>query len=188
MRLFIRIKDGKPFEHPIMEDNFILAFPEIDLNNLPPEFAEFIRMGPPAFLGPYQRYDGVTYEWEGNKVKDFHHIYEFTEAERIEKQNQVKEDWAQNGFPSWVFDEEKCTFLAPVEYPNDGKKYIWDEQTVSWVEVQQVNPSPESIPMITVMPDVQILLSLNEEQLNILRQRISPELLPQLETILSTYG
>ena len=47
MRLFIRIKDGVPFEHPIMEENFRAAFPLIDPDNLPPEFAYFKRDTPP---------------------------------------------------------------------------------------------------------------------------------------------
>ena len=31
MRLFIQIRDGQPFEHPIIEDNFREAFPDIDI-------------------------------------------------------------------------------------------------------------------------------------------------------------
>jgi hypothetical protein len=44
MNLYIRLMDGKPFEHPIFEDNLIEAFPEIDLNNLPPNLARFNRI------------------------------------------------------------------------------------------------------------------------------------------------
>ena len=38
-------------------------------------------------------------------------------------------------FASWVLDEETCRWIAPVPYPNDGKMYVWDEPTVSWVEL-----------------------------------------------------
>ena len=41
MELFIRIKDGEPFEHPIFGDNFRAAFPDIDSDNLPPDFVRF---------------------------------------------------------------------------------------------------------------------------------------------------
>jgi hypothetical protein len=44
MNLYIQIKDGQPFEHPIFEDNFIEAFPNVDINNLPLEFAKFRRI------------------------------------------------------------------------------------------------------------------------------------------------
>lgn len=37
-------------------------------------------------------------------------------------------------FPSWLLNTETCLWEAPVPYPNDGKLYIWDEQTLSWVE------------------------------------------------------
>ena len=44
MELFIRVKDGQAFEHPILGDNFRQAFPNINVNNLPSEFARFERI------------------------------------------------------------------------------------------------------------------------------------------------
>lgn len=38
-------------------------------------------------------------------------------------------------YPSWVLDEETCIWNAPVAYPNDQKPYIWDEGSLTWVEV-----------------------------------------------------
>ncbi len=37
-------------------------------------------------------------------------------------------------FASWILDEEKCIWEPPIPEPNDGKDYIWDETTKSWVE------------------------------------------------------
>jgi hypothetical protein len=37
-------------------------------------------------------------------------------------------------FPSWVLNEDTCLWEAPVAYPTDNKRYIWDEVTTSWVE------------------------------------------------------
>ena len=37
-------------------------------------------------------------------------------------------------FPSWVFNPEICRWKPPVERPTDGKFYVWDEPTVSWIE------------------------------------------------------
>lgn len=39
-------------------------------------------------------------------------------------------------FPSWVFVEETCTWKAPVDMPQDGKLYMWEEMTVSWAEIK----------------------------------------------------
>lgn len=37
-------------------------------------------------------------------------------------------------FSSWLLNEDTCLWCAPVERPQDGKKYVWDEHTTSWVE------------------------------------------------------
>ena len=37
-------------------------------------------------------------------------------------------------FPSWILNEQTCKWQAPIPRPNDDKKYIWDETTVSWKE------------------------------------------------------
>lgn len=39
-------------------------------------------------------------------------------------------------FPSWVFNAQTCLWDAPTPMPLSDKKYYWDEDTVSWVEVQ----------------------------------------------------
>ncbi len=41
-------------------------------------------------------------------------------------------------FPSWVLNEQTCKFEAPIPYPNDGKSYLWDEETVNWKEWSEV--------------------------------------------------
>lgn len=69
MRLFIQIRDGQPFEHPIIEDNFREAFPDIDPDNLPASFAPFERIAPPQITDD-QILLGPTYEWVGDVVCD----------------------------------------------------------------------------------------------------------------------
>lgn len=39
-------------------------------------------------------------------------------------------------YSSWILDEDKCIWNAPVAYPNDGKLYTWNEDNQSWDEVQ----------------------------------------------------
>lgn len=38
-------------------------------------------------------------------------------------------------YPSWLLNTQTCLWEAPVPYPDDGKPYVWDEDTLSWVEV-----------------------------------------------------
>lgn len=38
-------------------------------------------------------------------------------------------------YPSWVLNEGTAQWEAPVPYPDDGKRYVWNENTLSWVEV-----------------------------------------------------
>jgi len=40
-------------------------------------------------------------------------------------------------FASWVLDESIAQWKAPVEMPTDDKKYSWDEDTTSWIEVKE---------------------------------------------------
>jgi hypothetical protein len=37
-------------------------------------------------------------------------------------------------FNSWGLNEETCLWEAPVPYPTDDKLYLWDEETVNWIE------------------------------------------------------
>lgn len=37
-------------------------------------------------------------------------------------------------FNSWILNEDTCLWESPVPFPNDGKWYKWDEETISWVE------------------------------------------------------
>ncbi len=140
MELFIRIKDGQPFEHPILGDNFRAAFPQINPENLPPEFAPFDRTTPPD-VGAYEVYQGVTYEWDDGRVKDVHHVHQMTAQEKTDKQKAAKGAWvAFPNWSSWTFDEATCSFKPPVPYPTDGKRYRWNESALAWVEIESELP------------------------------------------------
>lgn len=45
-------------------------------------------------------------------------------------------------FDSWVLDEISGHWVPPVPHPIDGKKYMWNEETVSWIE-SNIGPFPE---------------------------------------------
>lgn len=40
-------------------------------------------------------------------------------------------------YPSWVLNETTCQYEPPVARPQDGKFYVWDEATTSWVEITE---------------------------------------------------
>lgn len=42
---------------------------------------------------------------------------------------------APQPYPSWNLNSTSYLWEAPVAMPTDGKRYDWDEATVSWVEV-----------------------------------------------------
>ena len=137
MNLYIRIVDGEIFEHPIVEENMIMAFPDVDLNNLPTEFCKFERYEAPI-IGPYEKNQLVTYVRDGDVCRDVWSCETMTDEEKIEKQNIVKEAFAISpNYASWTFNEEICAFEPPVPYPSDGKAYQWNEANQLWELVNE---------------------------------------------------
>lgn len=133
MKLFICVKDGVPINHPIVEDNFLQAFPTVDVNNLPQEFSEFVRIKKPI-INVYEVYEGMTYEKVGNVFQDVHSIRTMTPTEKTATQNVIKDNWLPSAFTkSWIFYEDTCTFAPPIPMPDDNNQYNWDENTTSWV-------------------------------------------------------
>jgi hypothetical protein len=42
--------------------------------------------------------------------------------------------YAPQPYPSWILDTN-AKWQPPVPYPTDGKRYVWNELTLSWDEV-----------------------------------------------------
>mgnify|MGYP003353808019 CR=1 FL=1 len=40
-------------------------------------------------------------------------------------------------FQSWILDELTCIWKAPIDYPNTGLDYRWDDNLVSWIEIKE---------------------------------------------------
>ena len=40
-------------------------------------------------------------------------------------------------YASWKLNETTCLWDPPIEQPNDGKRYVWDEITTSWIEMTE---------------------------------------------------
>ena len=39
-------------------------------------------------------------------------------------------------FDSWTLNETTCLWQAPTPYPQDGRVYRWDEESLTWVEIE----------------------------------------------------
>lgn len=128
MRLFIQVRDGQAFEHPILDENMREAYPHIDQNNLPDTFAEFIRV-PPPHIDRFEVYEGVTYEKVGTHFTDVHHVRPMTGDEKAAKIEQIK---AIKPGDNWRWDEEKLAYLPPL-IPTTGGPWRFDTQTRDWV-------------------------------------------------------
>lgn len=131
MRLFIRLKNGQPFEHPIFEHNFVEAFPDIDLNALPENFAEFIRV-PVKELDTFEVHVETKYEWSGSFVTDVHYYRPMTEEEKAVKIEELK------NMPhpaNWVWNETLFTWQPPPkpDMPSTGGPWRFDLETYKWV-------------------------------------------------------
>ena len=134
MKLYIRIVDGSPVEHPILEETLKLAYPRYNIEDPAYGFLPFVRV-PPPILRVYETYD-TSYELIDGAYRDVHTVRDMAPLEKATKQQQVKDAWANShNFASWTFDETTCSYVPPVTYPTDGAQYQWDEASTSWIEV-----------------------------------------------------
>lgn len=146
MNLYIQIKDGQPYEHPIMEDNFVAAFPDIDVRNLPPNFAPFVRVPKPNSCDVYE-IEECTYGWDNGVVKDIWVSRPMTEQERIDKDEFEK--------ARLIDMVERAKVITQTNIDNadtEEKRLAWEEfltKLNSWVYTDWHNsmlPTPPSFP------------------------------------------
>ena len=50
-------------------------------------------------------------------------------------QRKHDEFYARQPYASWIWNSETFVWSSPVSYPDDGKTYVWDEETISWQEI-----------------------------------------------------
>jgi len=44
--------------------------------------------------------------------------------------------WGVQPYPSWVRNQETHNYEPPTLYPTDDKRYKWNEDTLSWIELE----------------------------------------------------
>ena len=132
MNLFIQVENNQVINHPAVEDNLMQVF-----GTIPENWKPFTRI-PRPIPDVYQvlESDNPTYEKINDVWTDVWVIRDMTSEEKIARQNEAKSVWMSSDmyYPSWIFEEETCTYIPPVPYPMDGKQYTWDENTISWIE------------------------------------------------------
>ena len=139
MHLYIKVEDGNTVGNPVLRDNLMAAFKKI-----PENYQPFVRIEKPLprSLDVYETLvsDDPTYEYDAElqAYKDVWATRDMTDAEKIEKQNRVKELWNlrpnRENFSSWTFDTDLCEYVPPVPKPTDGI-YFWDGSSNSWIAV-----------------------------------------------------
>lgn len=112
------------------DDNLVIAVNVV--NDIDVDFLQF----------PASEPLGVLYltNWSGG----------YTKWKQTSEINAYRKHYASEGFtydptldafippqpyPSWLLNTELCIWQPPIPYPDDGKNYIWDEETLSWKEV-----------------------------------------------------
>lgn len=40
-------------------------------------------------------------------------------------------------YTSWILNEDTCLWKAPVPYPTDNNRYLWNESTLSWDSLEE---------------------------------------------------
>lgn len=141
MNLFIKIKDGLPFEHPILEENFCETYPNVDINNLPPEFARFERVERPN-VGFYEVLVSETpsYELVDGVYKDVWHVRAMTAEEKEAKQQQVRDVFFSRpyieNFSTWIWSDAANNMVAPIPRPTplEGQDLRWCGADNNWKE------------------------------------------------------
>jgi hypothetical protein len=112
-RLYIRMLDGLPFEHPILESNLLECFPDLDLKKLPPWLAVFERHDPSLIkVGGYEHLV-EQYVVENGKVRDNWHTRPMSKDERADKLAALKAE----DQPDRVLDEEKGEWVIDLTAP-----------------------------------------------------------------------
>jgi hypothetical protein len=61
----------------------------------------------------HKNYAGIGYSWDGTGF------------------------FAPQPYPSWIKDSGTYLWNAPTPMPTDDKRYSWDEETLSWLEITE---------------------------------------------------
>lgn len=44
---------------------------------------------------------------------------------------------APQPYPSWILNNITTEWESPIPYPKDNEKYVWDEENLSWIKINE---------------------------------------------------
>jgi len=128
MNLYIQIENGQPINHPAFEDNLIHAF-----GSIPSNWEPFTRIHQPLDLltTPFQKAE-FSYAL-GNDGKTWQDVWTAVEITEEERAALIAKTLNNPPFKNAVLNTSDLTWSKPPK-PNDGKNYLFNRQTGSYVE------------------------------------------------------
>jgi len=156
MNLYIKVEDGQTVEHPASEENLLHAFDGV----IPSNWEPFVRVEV-STLSAYQVLDATepSYQKVNGVWTDVWPVRDMTDEEKLAEQIRHKEGWPTRAdyenVSTWTFDEETCSFVPPVPYPDGpmpGIKFVTYAEgiiEVEGTEHQRFFTYPENIPIET---------------------------------------
>lgn len=128
MNLYIKYINGQIIDHPVTYENLSMIYGQFDDQNIPTNYVKFKREVPTPVFQPY-KYSEAVYVLVGDVVEEVYIIKDMTDEQ---KQAKIDLETSKKPYDSWVFDVDNCIWKAPVNYPNDGNKYSWNETNLTW--------------------------------------------------------
>jgi hypothetical protein len=132
--LYIKVENNVTINHPVTIENLVLIYPNFDVNNPPDGYLPFTRASAPANTDPFT-VNEATYVVSADSVTEVYVARTMTEQE---KQVLFASMEQQKPYPSWMLNTTLCQWEPPVTYPTDGNKYMWDEDTTSWIILEEL--------------------------------------------------
>lgn len=154
---YIRVVNGMPFEHPLVEDNLKQVIINFDPNNLPKGLEPFIRKPYPQ-IGFLETFVGTTYEKIDGVWQDVHNIRPLSEEEKAAKIQFAKDTFIFSD--TWLLNETTGEWMPPVPYPTDGKLYSWDNEKLQWAIIDN--------DMLKAMRELQQYMGIPDDAINAL--------------------
>lgn len=161
MKCIIQVDElGNPVNHPILIDNFLDAFPDLDISGdtAPAGYAWFNRRNQQEVInytiGTKQIID--TFYGRTTDGKGFEDVFQVRDRTTPELTELVIEMNKNKPYHSWRLDQDTMQFwLPPVERPQG--KYRWEESTQTWVEKQEGEiGTPAQIPVGMPWPPISL--------------------------------
>lgn len=158
MKLYIRVVDGAPYLHPVVEENLLQIHPEIDVNNLPDSWMPFQRIERPSDAP--ENFIVVatepTYVLEGGVVQDYWPVRAMTPEEK-----QVVVDRELRVLRKEI-GERVAAATNALQSANDAEKVLLETYLTGLANMSLDNPFSVTFPRID--PSLFSLLGIPETQ------------------------